>query len=158
LTWEDWVKLILQSNVVAAVVVGQFGLLSLWLGLGKFRSEKWWEKKATAYAASIEGLHGMYDLSKARLEALESEHDISNVRLTSLQTANLAGLAEIRKGASIGSFVMSKYAVSILSTVLSEFDAVETQSIHEFFDERVGILSDAIIKLTVEAKRDLRTK
>ncbi len=59
MTLEEWVKFALQSNVVAALVVGTFGVLTLWLGLGKFRSEKWWERKAAAYVAVIEALHGM---------------------------------------------------------------------------------------------------
>ena len=157
MTFEDWAKLILQSNVLAAFVVGGFGLLTLWLGLGKFRSEKWWEKKAAAYAAAIDALHGMYDLSLARVEAVESSDDISDERMAVLSAASLAGLAEIRKGASIGSFVMTGRAVLILQEVLREFDKVEVPSLHEFHDARASILSNAILKLTTEAKRDLKT-
>jgi hypothetical protein len=132
-------------------------LLTLWLGLGKFRSEKWWEKKASAYAAAIEGLHGMYDLSLAQVESIEADQDISDERLKVLQDANMAGLSEIRKGASIGSFIMSKAAASILREVLKEFDKLQAPSRFEFHDTRAGILSDAILKMTSEAKRDLKT-
>ena len=45
MTFEDWAKFVLQSNVVAAVVVGLFGVLTLKLGIGKFASEKWWERE-----------------------------------------------------------------------------------------------------------------
>jgi hypothetical protein len=57
---EEWLKLILQSNVVAALVVGGFGILTLKLGLGKFRSEKWWERKSVAYVTTIEAMHAIY--------------------------------------------------------------------------------------------------
>jgi hypothetical protein len=155
---EEWLKLILSSNVVAAIVVGLFGLLTLWLGLGKFRSEKWWEKKASAYATAIEALHGMYDLSLARIESIEFSQEISDERLAKLQAANLSGLSEVRRGASIGAFVMSKRAALILSEVLKEFDKLDAPSSHEFHDTRAGILSDAIHKMTAEAKRDLKTR
>lgn len=158
MSFEDWVKLLLQSNAVAAVIVGLFGLFTLWLGLGKFRSEKWWERKATAYATAIEALHGMFDLSLARVESIEVGEDMSGERLKTLMTANLAGLGEVRKGASIGSFVMTKRAASILKDVLKEFDKLEAPSNHEFHDTRAGILSDAILKMTIEAKRDLKTR
>jgi hypothetical protein len=158
MTSDDWAKLILQSNLFAAFVVGGFGLLTLRLGIGKFRSEKWWERKASAYAAAIEALHGMYDLSLARVETIEAGQDISQERMKSLMTANLAGLSEIRKGASIGSFIMSKRAASILRDVLVEFEKMEAPSNHEFHDVRATILSDAILKMTIEAKRDLRTR
>ena len=71
MTCEEWAKLVLQSNLLTAIVVGCFGLLTLWLGLRKFRSEKWWERKAVAYASAIEALHGMHDLANARIEAEE---------------------------------------------------------------------------------------
>jgi hypothetical protein len=158
MTYEEWLKLILQSNVVAAIVVGLFGLVTLRLGLGKFRSEKWWEKKATAYATAIEALHGMYDLSLARVEAIETDQEISDERLTTLQAANLAGLSEVRKGASIGAFVMSKHAASILGEVLKEFDKIEEPSLHAFHDTRASVLSSAISRMTREAKRDLKTR
>lgn len=158
MTFEDWAKLVLQSNLLAAFVVGGFGLLTLWLGLGKFRSEKWWERKASAYAASIEALHGMYDLSLAHVEAIEADQDLSKERLTNLQAANLAGLSEIRKGASIGSFIMSQRTASILKNVLAEFDKLEAPSRYEFHDTRAGILSDAIAQMTMEAKKDLKTQ
>src|SRR5258708_35823296 len=110
MTYGDWAKLILKSSFLTAFVVGGFGLLTLWLGLRKFRSEKWWEKKATAYAAAIEALHGMYDISLAHVEAIEADQEISKERLATLQVVNLTGLSEVRKGASIGSFIMTKHA------------------------------------------------
>jgi hypothetical protein len=157
MTYGDWAKLILKSNLLTAFVVGGFGLLTLWLGLRKFRSEKWWEKKATAYATSIDALHGMYDLSLAYVEAIEDDQEISDERLATLQAANLSGLSEVRKGASIGSFIMTERAASILSGVLKEFDKLDAQSKHEFHDTRAVILSDAIRDMTIEAKKDLRT-
>jgi len=111
MTFEDWVRLVLQSNLLAAFVVGGFGLLTLRLGLGKFRSEKWWERKAVAYASAIEALHGMHDLAHIRMEAEELSEDIPADRLRSLAAISQAGLSEIRRGANIGSFVMSKRSV-----------------------------------------------
>ena len=45
MTFEDWAKLILQGNLLAAIVVGFFGPLTPWLGLRKFRSEMVGEKR-----------------------------------------------------------------------------------------------------------------
>jgi hypothetical protein len=157
MTFEDWVRLVLQSNLLAAFVVGGFGLLTLRLGLGKFRSEKWWERKAVAYASAIEALHGMHDLAHIRMEAEELSEDIPADRLRSLAAISQAGLSEIRRGANIGSFVMSKRSVKILKEVLNDFDKMQAPTSYEFYDRRAAILSDAIIQITAEAKRDLRT-
>jgi hypothetical protein len=157
MTWEEWAKLVLQSNLLAAIVVGCFGLLTLWLGLRKFRSEKWWERKAVAYASAIEALHGMHDLANARIEAEEMSEDIPAERLASLAAVSQAGLSEIRKGANIGSFVMSKRSAMILKDVLGDFDKMQAPTSYEFYDKRAAIPSGAIMELTVEAKKDLRT-
>jgi hypothetical protein len=156
-TFEEWVKLILQSNLLTAIIVGFFGLLTLWLGLRKFRSEKWWERKAAAYASAIEALHGMHDLANARMEAEEMREDLPAERLSSLLAVSQAGLSEIRKGANIGSFIMSKRSAMILKDVLNDFDKMQAPTSYEFYDTRAAILSGAITQLTAEAKRDLRT-
>lgn len=155
---EEWLKLALQSPVFAALVVGVFGIVTIKLGLSRFRSERWWEKKAASYAAVIEGLHAMYDSSKAYAHSSLKGYELSDEFSAKLEEANLNGWAEIRKGASIGSFVMTKRAASILGDVIREMDAQsEELPTHEFHNTRRELLSDAIFSMKAEAKRDLGT-
>jgi hypothetical protein len=99
----------------------------------------------------------MHDLAHIRMEAEELSEDIPADRLRSLAAISQAGLSEIRRGANIGSFVMSKRSVKILKEVLNDFDKMQAPTSYEFYDRRAAILSDAIIQITAEAKRDLRT-
>jgi hypothetical protein len=158
MTAEEWLKVLLSSSVVAALLVGIFGVVTLKLGLKRFRSERWWEKKAAAYASVIEGMHAMYDGAKAWADEANSEYELSEEWNAALREANMKGWAEIRKGASIGSFIMSKNAASILSKLVRELDAQDDKlPTHDFHSVRRNILSDAILQMTVEAKNDLGT-
>jgi hypothetical protein len=159
MTFEDWAKFVLQSNVVAAVVVGLFGVLTLKLGIGKFASEKWWERRAAAYAAVIEGLHGVHAFHAKFVDSLEKRYELSERYLSHLDEKSTSGLDEIRKGANIGSFVMSKRAGLILKGALEKLDGVSfTQNDPlSYHETKAAILDDAIIAMTLEAKRDLGT-
>lgn len=107
-------KVRLQSNVVAALVVGAFGVVTLKLGLGKFRSEKWWERKSAAYIALIEALHATEAYAKAVIAESGGEFEFSDEAKVSLHDASLAGENEIRKFNTIGALVLSQKASMIL--------------------------------------------
>jgi hypothetical protein len=158
LSFEDWLKLILQSNVVAAVIVGLFGLLTLKLGIAKFASEKWWERKAASYASALDGLHKMYDCARDFREAFEKNQELDEAYVEKIVSDSSAGYAEMRRGENIGSFLMTKRAGMILSQLRRGLD--ETQQgvpSQKYHDYRMGLLYEAIIAMTVEAKRDLKT-
>jgi len=157
--WAEIIKSLLASPVIAALVVGIFTLASIRLGLGRFRSERWWERKAAAYAAAIEGLHAMYDRCKAEVDAADAGANLSDSWERKLGDASLIGWAEVRKGASIGSFVMTKRAASILNDVIQKIDEANGAGMDFYSEnfEKKKFLSDAIIAMKVEAKSDLRT-
>ncbi|MET3332486.1 MULTISPECIES: hypothetical protein [Bradyrhizobium] len=158
MTIQEWIKFALQSNVVAALVVGSFGVLTLWLGLGKFRSEKWWERKAAAYVAVIEGLHGMHAYTKAIIDEASSDYELSDEYKKALGEASMAGNAEVRKAATIGPLLMSRHASEVLAWLVRELDAQEVdEPVIDYHHARLFILENALVKLRYQAKRDLRT-
>lgn len=157
MTVEDWVKLILQSNVVAAVVVGIFGLVTLKMGIAKYASEKWWERRASSYATVIDGLHSMHKAYSAWAEAHETRQELDNDYAEELSRANSAGFEEMQRGETIGAFLMSKRAADILRQLRAGIEADGTFAFGEVFRKRAGLVHDAIIAMMVEAKRDLKT-
>jgi hypothetical protein len=159
MTVEEWIKFVLQSNVIAALVVGAFGILTLKLGLGKFRSEKWWERKAAAYVSTFEAMHAVYGYAKAVVDAEGVGHDLSESHLTELSNGSLKGLLEIRKAASLAPFLMSKRASMIVSQLVRELGELDPsqEPIIELHRAEMVKVYDAIVSLTKEAKLDLRT-
>jgi hypothetical protein len=69
MTWAEFLKLVLTSPVITAVVAGYFALGGIWLGLSRFRSERWWERKAAAYASAIEALHAIEEHAKKYVDS-----------------------------------------------------------------------------------------
>lgn len=82
--------LLLNSPVIAAfvgaTVAGLFGAGAVWLGLRRFRSEKWWERKAAAYASVIEALHVLEDVEDEEIDALEKMVQLPMERLEKTST------------------------------------------------------------------------
>ncbi len=155
MTVEEWIKIILQSNVVAAVIVGVFGLVTLKMGIAKFASEKWWERKAASYAAVIDGLHAMHNASHAYAEAFETRQDLDEEYSEELANGSVAGYAEIHRGENIGSFLMSKRAASILRQLRIDMEALG-MPFGEAHRKRANLVGSAITAMTTEAKRDLK--
>jgi hypothetical protein len=159
MTFEDWLKLALQSNVVAALIVGGFGILTLKLGLAKFRSEKWWERKAAAYVAVIEAMHAIHAYAYAMADADSSGHDVIETHRKKLSADSLAGLMEVREAASVGPFLMSKGAAGVVADLVRDMEKLDAavEPVSELHKTEVKIVSEAILRLTAEAKRDLQT-
>ncbi len=158
MTGEDWLKLLLQSNVAAAVIVGLFGLLTLKMGIAKFASEKWWERKASSYVSVIEGLHKMYRCSRTLGEAAEKGYEYSEEYVEELSQESAAGFSEVQRGENIGSFLMTKQSAQILSALSEKLDAFdEPMSPIDFHTGRANCIYEAIIAMTIEAKNDLKT-
>lgn len=159
MTVEEWIKFILQSNVVAALVVGAFGIITLRLGLGKFRSEKWWERKSAAYVSTIEAMHANYTYAKAIVDEASSDYELSATYRDEMLKASMAGMADLRKAASIGPFLMSKRAAQIVSQLVRELDEQDptTEPVIDLHRSEMIKTYDAITELTQEAKKDLRT-
>lgn len=159
MTTEEVLKLILQSNVVAAVVVGGFSLLALWLGLGRFRSERWWEKKAQSYSTILEGLHAIELYSKRRLDVLESGGTLNATYEKNIQQDAMSGRAEIRKAASQGHFIISIQASRHLQWALAQFDELDPREMpdDDLYRAEITIANEAVSLIREEAKKDLRT-
>jgi len=122
---EEWLKLLLQSNVVAAFVVGAFGVVTLKMGLGKFRSEKWWERRTAAYVSAIEAMHAVYAGSKSNVDAARAGYTLTDAYQSRLYEASLTGIMEVRKAASIGRFLMSNRAATIMAELVEQIDSVD---------------------------------
>jgi hypothetical protein len=158
MTCTEWIKLGLSSPVFTAIVAGCFGLGGIWLGLRRFRSEKWWERKATAYAAAIEGLHGIYNLSRSMRDAELGGYELTDDWEKRLFEANTAGTLELEKAASLSPFVLSKQTGVVLSDAIRKLEAIKNDLPTAIFhEERMEITFEAIQKMTAEAKKDLRT-
>ena len=98
---------ILIAVPAAIFIAAVSSWITVYLSLRKFRSEKWWERKADAYANVIEALHNSKEFSDQHLHAREKGCEISSDQDSELRAKSKAGHAEIRRVANIGAFLLS---------------------------------------------------
>jgi hypothetical protein len=149
---------LLSSPVIAAAVAGASGLGAVVLGLWRYRSERWWERKATAYANIIEALHTIEDVHNQWIEAIEKTVQLPGERLEKLRIADRDAHAEIRKYANQGGFVITTRAADALdefSKILGEGPGSRDK--YEYYNDRAVAASTALATVKQEASADLKT-
>jgi hypothetical protein len=149
---------LLSSPVIAATIAGAFGLCAVMLGLWRYRSERWWERKAAVYAEIIEAIHTIEDAHSEWMEALEKSVHLPGERLEKLRIAERDAHAEIRKYANQGGFVITTRAAKSLdefSRVLGE--ERRNRNEYEYYNDRAVAAAAALSTIKLEAKVDLKT-
>src|ERR1700691_6059783 len=149
---------LLSSPVIAAAVAGGGGPLAVMLGLWRYRSEQWWERKATTYAKTIEALHTIEDVHNEWIEAIEKSVQLPMERLEKLRIADRDAHAEIRKFANQGGFIITTNA----ARALAEFSGLlgkpqMNRDEYEFYNDRAVAAATTLSIVKREAKADLKT-
>jgi len=149
---EKWQEIALTAFVAAiASTMGAF--ITVRLALGRFRSERWWERKAEAYSRIVDCVYQVHAYSSrvnSRLERgiLDSLDDAS-------EAAGSAAIDELNRSTSIGAFIVSEDVARILEDFHSKLKSVPDENIGGYFDTMAAESADVLKKLRVAAKRDL---
>lgn len=154
---------VLVSIVSGVFVAAVASATTAHLAFRRFYSERWWERKASAYGSIIETL---YELSYApmRLWTESTDSDIPNANqaeLDELQERYEVAMKAVRKAVAMGSYVISRRAVEILRGFQKEESEgwAHARSEHApqvgyFHTHRAA--SGALELMRAEARRDLR--
>ena len=151
-----------MADILIAVPAAIFiAAVSSWitvqLSLRKFRSEKWWERKADAYANVIEVLYNSQEFSVQHLEADEEGREICADRDAELRAKSKAAYAEIRRVANVGSFLLSDRAMTRLARLQKEEEkASDTTHWIDYLDGNWKAVSTCLDDIISIAKADLK--
>jgi hypothetical protein len=111
-------------RLALSVVGGAVGsLLTMWLGWRQFRSQRWWDKKAEAYAALIDAFHPLLDEDAAYDEEMERNRELSEEAKAALRTAADEGEKKIRRQQRLSSLLICDQADKALRTMFRQLDA-----------------------------------
>ncbi|MEA5667347.1 hypothetical protein VA603_07385 [Stenotrophomonas sp. MH1] len=133
--------------------------IAVWLTRNKFRSERWWEKKAAAYERVIDAFHKAKRFDYEYLRAEELDIAFDDARKAQLNTAAAEARDEILRSADIGSFILSPKALEILSRYKDASENMPRQeSWYEHLDMSWSIADDHMKEFVAEAKADLKRK
>jgi hypothetical protein len=75
-----YAEIFLGMSPVLTILSGLFiavatSLVTVWLALWRFHSEKWWERKAELYSKLVEALYDMHSYSREWLEDYVSDQE-----------------------------------------------------------------------------------
>ena len=118
LTLPDWIQHVLQGLAIAVVAA----VVTVRLAIGRFRQERWWERRVDAYTAVLDALHRVeryWSQEVTRhMQAAKSERSESD-----LQKIHDA-YAEIDKATDLSCLFMSDEAAACLNKLDHDMDRV----------------------------------
>ncbi|MFV2044779.1 MAG: hypothetical protein ACC700_16285 [Anaerolineales bacterium] len=144
---------ILPGMLVAVVA----SIITVRLSLRQFYSERWWERKATAYTEIIESLFRMKTYIESLRDAEERGRELPEEAKQELRIQAAEGKERIFRAAAIGAFTISEDAADSLNRLRSELERELPEG--SFFDQlenHADLLSRYLQKLRSIAKSDLK--
>jgi hypothetical protein len=139
----------LIGGVVTAAV-------SVRLALKRFRSERWWERKAQAYSDLLLSLFHIQIHAKRSLEEVVDGVTLDESYMATLSKRAADGFAEIRKAAALGRFLFSTEVSERLLRLEQALDSPgHNLAPHEEIEDLYGVVTSALTDLRPMALRDL---
>ena len=146
-------------NIFTAILIGAISsLITANLAFRKYRTERWWERKAETYTQLIESLHNLKAFFEANYEATMNMTEVPKEIDTDLDKKFKAAHQEISKLIDTGAFLLSEEACSRLKKYREESKAA-SESINwmEYLDSDGAATSECLEDMIRLAKIDLKT-
>jgi hypothetical protein len=121
---------LLSKIIVAAITAVITAPLTVWLSLRRFYSEKWWERKLTAYLTVIEALHHLSVPFDRAIEAAIENRELGEDEKSKLWAKHVEAEAEILKHLDMGELLMSTDSVQLLRKMLRSLDEARAKTDH----------------------------
>lgn len=120
----------LLTTVAAGVLTA---IASVFLALRKFRTERWWERKAQAYSDLFVALFNVQRSLRVQIDREETGAQYNEDFLGELRLVASAGHVEVRKAAAIGTFIFNRATSTRLEKLVSQLD--DSQHDVNFYEE-----------------------
>lgn len=150
------------ANLAGAAVVAVISAyVTANVMLRKFRAEKWWERRADAYARIMEALHHMKRCIEIQLRVMLSHETIIEQRQKQLAKRHIEASDEVRRAATLSTFLLSSEASGVLTALIRAFAQAEEKAANNFWvelEEDLAAIDECLSKLPSIARRDLRVR
>ena len=140
-------------TVAAGIVTA---LLAVHLALRRFRTERWWERQAQAYADLISALFDVQRYCRLEVRRVEQGGQFADDYGKDLNARANAGFAEIRKAAALGTFVFGPDTARRLEQLEQQLD--DPHYNEDFYEEvtaHLHAVTGALKDLKLLSKKDL---
>ena len=150
----------LLSSLVSGLIIAVLtSYLTVKLALRRFRTEKWWERKAEAYSRIVEALHALMEYAAAMSSASEEDRNLSDEHRNELEDIYKSANFDLRKATGIGAFIISDEVAALLSQLESRPRLDRRQNAPwDVYDDDVASYKQTLEQLRHLAKKDLGVK
>jgi hypothetical protein len=143
----------------AVAIAALSSWITVYLSRNKFRSERWWEKKVEAYERVIDAFHKSKKFNSEHIRADELKIEMNESRQAELSLQAKEARDEILRASDVGSFVLSKNALSILAKYEAESENIPRfDSWYEHLDHSWSITHRYMNEFIAEAHADLKRR
>lgn len=159
LTISDSLTSAIGTFVTSAATGTVTALLAVNLALGRFRKERWWDRKERAYSDLLGALYHVRSYAASTIDRYEggAGTPIDDELMEELAARSAAAHDEIRRAIAMGNFVISKEAAALLEKLgRSLDDPHHDEDIYEMASSDLKVVEVAIRDLKVIAKHDLK--
>lgn len=149
----------LGQIIVGIIIAAVSSFLTVQLSLKRYRTEKWWEKRAETYTNILGLLHDAKEFSEENMEADLAGRELTEQEDKDLRARSTVCTNEIYRAMDMGQFYFSPEAIARLKKYKKESSEAGMNGdwntyLVEDFDAAESCLKD-IIKI---AKSDLRVE
>ena len=149
--------MLFSSPVIAAIVAGGFAIWTVLLGLKRYKTERWWERKASTYAAIVEVLHTIEDVQNERIQAIEKSVQLPVERVDKIRILERDAHTEVRKYTNQGGFIITDRAAKALKDLTLILEQQPHDTLDRYYNDRAVAAGAAITLIKREASLDLGT-
>ena len=152
---------VVNSVAVPLVVACGSTYVTFWLASRRFRSERWWDRRAGAYQQIIEALHHVKRGTENRLDDLEHQPTGDQEQQDQLRARYRAGWDEILKAIDVASFLLPRAAQDALDTLMKEVNKADEGAdapgfnVYDAYRARFDAIRKCLGVLPDIAKKDL---
>lgn len=152
-----------QSVVTILTAIGiafVSSFITFQLSLIRFRSERLWERKVTAYENVIAALHDSKAFTGNHIEADYEDSEITGERDKELRVRSNSAHEEIAKAIDVGTFLLSEEAITRLKSYQEEIEKAKSPegSWLKHLEADLSATDNCLKDLITIAKLDLKAK
>ena len=160
----------MDETLAKAVVALAIALVSAFAGahlaLRRFRSERWWERKAEAYSDALRALHDVERMYGRIVEVMTTAIDVEDPWMLETREADReardAAVVVLERGVAVAGLLISNDAGRAISELLRQVRSVEVEGMPDGLPlgSRAPHYQTAALRaietVKAEARRDLR--
>ncbi|WP_024334653.1 hypothetical protein [Desulfotignum balticum] len=146
------------NNILPGVVVAFItSIVTVKLSINKFRSERWWERKADTYSKIVTSIHQLLACCEDHVEYIESGMEDDSNAEKRFQNAILAATGQMDKTLEAGSFFISSDSEKVIKNLKMNLEKAKDQSgFDEYFTYIFESLKEGLSEIQRLAKKDLK--